>query len=373
MVTVVNSKSEIAQLTTGELPVRPEIEADNARQRAAAEKENGKQPEKETKPEAKSEEKAPASTPEADDTEGDDGLTTSERKEYTGKVLRTIARKTRQVKEAEEFGAEQYNLRKLSDERAARLQAELEETRAKSAPAKAPEPAKKPERASFNSDEAYQDALVEFRVKEQLAKDKREQAEAAERTRQEEITRLANERLARAAELVPDFQETIDKGDLKVPQHIAEYMRESELFAELGYHFAKHPKELESLANMPRRSYADLQRLGVALGKIESKLQPFAPSAAAGAGEKANGQKPNASETESASATTAASGKSADPSPKTESGASAAGPSQSRAPVITPLHAGGSPQVSNPQPSYKEARSQWEKEHRVNLNVRRRH
>lgn len=348
-VVTLNSAAEIERLTTGKTTDRPELAADNAKTAAKAAEKGAE------KPTLKAVEKAPEtkadpgkSESKDDEDEGEDGLTATERAEYTAKMLRTVGRKTRQVKEAEEFAAAQYNEAQLARRRADAAEEELAKLRQ---PVQKPVENKKPERANFENDEAYQDAVVEFRVKETLAKDKREQAEAIEASRQQEITNAANARLLAAEKLVPDFKEVTENSGVTIPDFIAGYMRESEMFAELGYHFMKNPEVITGLRKLTRAHAL------VEVGKIESRLQPFAPS-----GGKV------ASKTESASG--------ADPSPSTESGQSTAGPSkQSRAPVIKPL---GSDSVSQVDKDSRDMTTRehieaWKKQNKANLGLRKRH
>ncbi len=361
---VLDSKGEIERLTTGTAPERPEIVADNAKRAEKAKEtpKDAKPPEvKETKEAPKEVTKAP--TNDADDVEGEDGLTPRQKREFSAAMIKSIGKKHRERLEAEEFAAAQYNERLLAERRAEAAEAELAKLRGQQQQPKEPE-AKKPERADFPTDEAYQDALVEFRVKEQLAKEKKAEAERQAQARQDEIIRAAQERLKKAAEVVPDFQEVTEAADLRVPGHIASYMQESEMFAELGYHFAQHPEVMERLAKLsPARALVEV-------GKIESTLQPFAKGGAATADAKAV----NGSKTESASQT-AANGNGAGPN-QTESTPPGAGPSpKSRAPVIKPLGSDSVSQVEKDprQMTTREVIEDWKAKNRSNLGLRRRH
>lgn len=365
---VLNSAAEIERLTTGEAPKRPEIEADNAKQRVVSEADKGRPNDKSTA-DVKGDDKALTSGSDQDDVEGEDGLTPRQKREFSAQMLKSIGKKHREKLEAEEFAADQYNQRRLAEQRAENLERQLAElrTQQQTKPVEAP---KKPERADFETDDAYQDALVDFRVKETLAREKRESEERAAQERQQQVIQAATDRLKKAAELVSDFEEVTGAVDLKVPGHIAGYMQESEMFAELGYHFAKHPDIMERLAKLsPAKALVEV-------GKIESTLQPFAKGDAAKADAKAsNGQEPS-SKTESAPQT-AANGKGAGPSPETESGRQTASPSQkSRAPVIRPLGSDSVSQVEKDpgEMSTREVIEKWKRDNpRTNLGLRRRH
>lgn len=353
MVTVVNSAGEIERILTGKAPERPEVEADNAKQRAAATPEAAKPTDKPAAATKADDKAAPAKVEptDQDDVEGEDGLTPRQKREFSAQMLKAIGKKHARMLDAEEFAAAQYNQLKLAEERAANLERQLEELRKQ--PVKEPEVARKPERASFETDEAYQDALVEFRVKEQLAKEKREEAERTAQERQQAIIRAATARLEKAAELVPDFQEVTEAADLRVPGHIAGYMQESDMFAELGYHFAQHPDIMERLAKLsPAKALVEV-------GKIESTLKPFSETHTG----KANGDKPSPSDGAKPSPQTGTTPQSATPSPK------------SRAPVISPLGSDSASQVEKDpgQMSTREVIEAWKAKNRSNLGLRKRH
>lgn len=356
---VLNSAGEIERLTTGKAPERPEIVADNAKQRGEtkpepAKAEAAKEPAKE----------APKESTDSDDVEDHDGLTPREKRELSEKMQRAVAKRHREKKEAEKFAADQYNNARLAEQRAEELEQELAKLRGQQQQSvQKPTETPKPERSNFETDEAYQDALVDWKVDQKLKKQQAEDAEKRQREEQAEIARLAHERLEKAAELVTDFIEVTEATELRIPGHIAAYMQRSPMFAELGYHFAKHPDIIERLAKLHP---ADAL---VEVGEIKSTLQPFASRSAAGAGEKTS-KPPN---TESASPT-AANGNGAGPSP-TESASSGAGPKQSRAPVIKPLNVNSASQVEKPlqEMTYDEARADWEKRRGVSLDRRKRH
>lgn len=355
-ITVLDSKDLIKHLTTGETPVPAGVAEDNAKQQARADKENGKTAAKPDEKVAAASEKVAEGT-EEEEVEGEDGLTPSERRDYTARMLKTVGRKTRQIKEAEEFAAEQYNQRVLADRRAEAAERERENFKAELAklqPAKV-EASTEPQREKFASDKEYADAMIDWRVDQKL---KAKETEIAEQRRLS-VQQNIKASLDRAVELVPDFEEVTSAAELNVPGHIVHLMQESGLFAEFGYHFAKNPEELAKLA------IATPNRLKLEFQKIESKLTPFASRTAAGADGKPNGQKPSASETESAKPTAAASANGVDPSTKP----------RVSAPIITPLSAGSDSQVEKParERTYAEEREAWQKKNQRSLTLRKRH
>ena len=302
----------------------------------------------ESKPEDKLEVKANAEKPEAkpedddaDDEEGDDGLTARQKRELSAKMLKAIGKKHRQVKEAEEFAADQIRLARAAERRAEDAERELNK-RAKPEPEAAPV---EPARENFSTETEYIDAKIKWGVDQGIAK---REAERAEENRRSTVST----QLARAKELVPDFEQ-VTSAALNWPGAVAQYMRDSEMFAELGYHFAKHPAELEKIAVLP-----PIKQL-VAIGKIESTLQPFGLRSPASE-PKLSGEKPEPN----------GSGK---PAPSTDTGFS---PSKARsdAPVIKPLSDGG--QAIDPEPSTMSTREMiqaYQKSKGVNLAARKRH
>src|SRR5208282_4901778 len=133
--------------------------------------------------------------------EGEDGLTPRQKRELTAKMVAAVGKKHRQMKEAEEFAAEQYNNRRLAEAKAAELERELK--------AKAPTPqveeAKAPDRKDFPDDAAYWDAVVAHKVSLALKAERENEVKAAAEKRQAQILEKASERIKQAMDLVPDF------------------------------------------------------------------------------------------------------------------------------------------------------------------------
>jgi hypothetical protein len=251
-------------------------------------------------------------------------------------MLKAIGKKHRQVKEAEEFAAHQYREAKEAEKRALAAENELARARAQAQP---PVEEVEPKREKFASEAEYIDARIKWGVDQGI---KQREQERQEQTRQ----RTVAEQLARAAELVPDFRQ-VTEAPLNWPGAVAQYLRDSDMFAELGYHFAKHPKDLERIAALP----VSKQLLDVA--RIEAKLQPFsAPKAEKDAPRSDDGA--------------------ATKPPSTDTGFT---PSKAReAPVIKPLSDSG--RAVEPDPSSMSTRemiADFQRKKGINLSVRRRH
>lgn len=303
------------------------------------------------KPEAKVDGKPAEVQEDPDDIEGDDGLTPRQKREFTQQMQKAIGKKHRMQKEAEEFAAAQYNEKRLAEERAKLLESELAELRAKNRPApEQPTTPEKPKREDFANEYEFVDAMIQFGVDERLRQKAEEDAQAAAERARAQVVEAASSRIKRALELVPDYAEVTGAVDAEVPPAIAGYMQKSEMFAELGYHLAKNPDLLVSLAKLP----PDEQL--VKIGRIESTLSPFEPKAQddSTSSKETNGQ--------------------AKPAPSADTGESLSKPRGKAAPVITPLETGSAAaEKDSKDMNIREAIEDYSKRNRLNLNVRKRH
>lgn len=308
-----------------------ELEAKTAA-KAEAKAEKKAEAKTDTKADKTDEKGKPAADAEddADDVEDDEGVTARQKRELSGKMLKAIGKKHRQVKEAEEFAAHQYREKQQAEARAQDLADQLQRLNR--------QPTKEevaPTRESFANEGEYIDAKIKWGVDQGIKQREAEKAVA-------ERTASVQEQFKKAAELVPDF-EAVTSVQLNYPKPIVAHMRESDMFAELGYHFAKNPKALERLASLtPVRQLVEL-------GKIEATLQPFVKAKASS--EASNGDKPSAVDT-------------------------GFSPSKARsdAPVIKPL-TGGEGSVE-PDPRGMTTRQQiesFQRTNKVNLHARKRH
>ena len=297
------------------------------------------------------------------DIEEEDGLTPRQKQEFTANMQKTIGKKHRMMKEAEEFAEEQYRERKLAEQRAQELEQRLQEIEQRlngnqQPETKLPEEAKKPQRFNFATEEEYLDAMINYGVETRL-KQEREAAQQRElQLQQERIIETAKDRVNKAAEIVPDFLDTINSApkDAVIPPAVASYMYKSELFAELGYYLAKNPEIVLSLNKLE----PDMQL--VRIGKIESTLKPF--------GEKSPIESNNVTKTSTNSNTA--------PRETSTQRDQDTGITQSKnrvsAPVFQPINGSG---LNADKPfedmNIREAIADYSKRNRINLNVRKRH
>jgi hypothetical protein len=304
------------------------------------------------KPEVKPETKT---APPEDDEEDSNGLTAAEREGLTERMQKTIGKQYRKRKEAEEFAAAQFNERRMLEQRAADLERENAELKAKTAP-KVEQPAAptEPKRENFANEAAYVDAMIKFGIDRRMAEIAEEDRKAAQRRAAEERLNTAKSRIMKAIEVQPDFEEVVMANDAVLSPEIGTYLEESEMVAELTYYFAKNPDVLASLEKLSPHSKL------VKIGKIESTLTPFGQSQA---------------QNDTKSSTASSDGKAAKAAPSKDTDIDLSKPRSKPAPVITPLDTNGS--AGNPKDSkdmdIQEAIEDYSKRNRTNLNARKRH
>lgn len=279
------------------------------------------------------------------DKEGEDGLTEREKQDLSAKMLKAVGKRVREKREAEEFAAEQYNLRLAAEKRLKELEGVQ--------PAKTEAPAVKgpPARADFTTDEEYIAALVNHGVESRLAEKQAEDAKKLAEQRQADIITNANAMIAKAIKLVPDYEDVVSAVDEVVPPDVVRYMQESDMFAELGYYLGEHSEFIVELQKMR----PDKQL--VAIGKIEGKLVPFSERLS----EKTN-------------ATTASKSSKSQPLKAEQDSQTGSLPSAARkpAPVITPISAqGNSGDVS--LENVRDHIADFARTRGVNLSRRQRH
>ncbi|CAB4168751.1 hypothetical protein UFOVP580_28 [uncultured Caudovirales phage] len=142
--------------------------------------------------------------------------------------------------------------------RAAEREAEYWKARAGDTSAQTPAPTadvnKPPVRANFDSDEAFEDARIDYRAGQLLAK--REAAKAAAE-QQEVVTKEATERaqnyqarLDETRQKHIDFDTVLDSATTPVAAHVADLLIDHDRAGDLMYHFAKNPTDLEALNDL---------------------------------------------------------------------------------------------------------------------------
>lgn len=300
----------------------------------------------EGKADAKPEEKAAeAPSKETEKAVKHDGLTDEEKRTYTEAMKKSVAWRHGKMKEAQEQAAQERQGRQAAEEKLRLAEEEL--ARVRNLPPLQPKQVdEEPTPDKFDTTEKYISARVKWETTQAIEADRKERQEREAKEEQESRTRTARERIASAIAHGPeDYEEVTGSADVPVPAHIAAEMMDSELFAELGYYFGKHPDEMERISKL-RPSRALLE-----LGKIESTLQPFAHAEAK--------VEPNGG------------------SPKPDTAADGQSPSRARVlkPVIRPLSPRGpvEPEVTEAQANPRGEIRNFERRRGSALTQRRRH
>ena len=167
----------------------------------------------------------------------------------------------------------------LAKEKEARAAAEKRATeaeeRAKRAaePPPAPEAPKQPQRAEFATEEEYQDARVDYRVKIARTEERKAEAEARARTEGERVVQTYSERLRAVKAEITDYDQRIEPvKDMAIPPYIRDSIFESEVGPRLPLYFADHPEEARRIIALSPT--AALRELGKIEAMIESEAKP---------------------------------------------------------------------------------------------------
>lgn len=129
----------------------------------------------------------------------------------------------------------------------------------------------RPQRDSYDDDDAYIEALADWRadkrVKEELS---RYEQDSAVRSQEREAQRLSDayaEKLEAARERHDDYDEVVGESDLIVSADVKQAILESDLGPEVVYYLATNPKDVEHLNGLSS------VQLGRAMGRIEASLE----------------------------------------------------------------------------------------------------
>jgi hypothetical protein len=174
------------------------------------------------------------------------------------------------------------------DKRFAKLTGEIHQLRGQNAallqmvgpqgqqPAQAPAAVGKPARDAFQTDEDYQEALIDWKVDQRTAQ--REQVS----TRQQAVSRFVVQQQTAASEY-PDWDEVMEDAlQLPASPAVEEAILYSDIGPDLQYHLAKNPQEAMRLNSLPPILAA--RQIGIieariAAEKAARKAAPPAPPA----------------------------------------------------------------------------------------------
>lgn len=194
------------------------------------------------------------------------------------RARRQIGKKHRAMKEAEEFATQAYRARLAAEERAEKLQRELEARDAKSRPAQEKED-KPPKPEDFATVAEYTEALTDYKVAKRFEAEKVREAQEREQQAKAQREREFGQRVQAAAAKYSDFNEVVNGiagTDLdRVHMDVIEYIQESEHGGDLLYTLAKDSKTLDRLRKLsPRRFIAELGKLET---QFEKPSEPTTP------------------------------------------------------------------------------------------------
>ena len=184
-----------------------------------------------------------------------------------------------EISDAEEFAKQQWNEKRLSDERAAQLERELAEFKKGAAPA-APQPEKgKPDPKLFVDDKGqfksfeYAEALASWAASDAVEKDRKQQAEEKKQAEAQAAEAIARARVAETEKKHPDFKEVMSEADVRTHAQVISYLSASEYIGEVSYYLGKNPEFLARINAMhPLKAIAEI-------GKLEATFEkPASPT-----------------------------------------------------------------------------------------------
>lgn len=138
-----------------------------------------------------------------------------------------------------------------------------------------------PKASEFDTDEDYQSALLDHRVRAGVNHGLAESAQdMAKKFSQESAAAVAetyNQRVIEAVQRMPDFAEVVGKSSVDISPALQGALMDSEMGPDLVYHLAKNPSEAQRLSDMSEtQMYREIGRMEAAMG---AKPAPAAPAA----------------------------------------------------------------------------------------------
>ncbi len=170
-----------------------------------------------------------------------------------------------QRKEAEQ---REKNAKRENDELRARLKA-LE---ASVKPIDVPQ---EPKRLDFVSDEAYVDALTDYKVDKRIAEREASQQKAKQAAEMQEIDNSYQKTVKVAQKKYDDFSEVVATATDEIPPFMVMAIKESDVGGDLTYYLAKFPEETKKILNMrPVQALKYLTQLEKELSEPDTETQP---------------------------------------------------------------------------------------------------
>lgn len=111
-----------------------------------------------------------------------------------------------------------------------------------------------PKYEDFDSDEAYLDALADYKVnarlQEQETQRQRQERERQQQQEREQTYQSLQEKLSEGAAKYDDFEDVVYDESVPITDSMAEAMADSENAADIAYHLGSNPKEAARIAGL---------------------------------------------------------------------------------------------------------------------------
>lgn len=138
------------------------------------------------------------------------------------------------------------------------------------------EPKGKPDSAQYQNIEDYLEALADWKAEQKAQavyeKVRAEEAKQSENERLKQVFDSYNQRVSQARGRIDDYDETVNRTDIQVPQSVQLAVFELENGPDIVYHIGKHPELAEKLCNMsPLAAVAEIGRISASLADQESE------------------------------------------------------------------------------------------------------
>lgn len=189
----------------------------------------------------------------------DPGIPEKSEKPKKNPVQPRIDELTREKKEMEEFAESEYNLRLETERKVKELEAEVQRLKPVQ---EQPAELKRPVRAEYTDMDKYEEDLATFAAKKALQEREVQEAQKRQAEYQQAQQALLTERLEKARNDIPDYDEVVKNNDVDVPNYIQGAIMESKHGAVMAYLLAKDKALYKSLMAMPPAEA--LTELGIA-------------------------------------------------------------------------------------------------------------
>jgi hypothetical protein len=212
-------------------------------------------------------------------TEDDDGA------DLTGpikaKIDKIVAKKHRAMKEAEEFGREEWRARAAAEQRAEALQREIDTLKGVKSDGPKPD-GDEPKPEDFKTLGEYTRALTKYEVSQAREQGMKAHAQAQQKAQADERVNTFAQRQDAFKAATPDYEDVIGATELNVPNVAMQYMVDSDFGPQLAYYIAKNPEENTRLSKLsPPRIIAELGKLELKFEKKPEAVVTTAPAPAA--------------------------------------------------------------------------------------------